>query len=31
MAATLFAGAHLPHWFLMAVAAGCVSTKIFMR
>lgn len=33
MAATLFAGAHLPNWFLMAVTfvTGYVSTKIFMR
>jgi len=33
IAASLFAGAHLPNWFLMLVtfAAGYVSTKIFMR
>ena len=33
MAATLFAGAHLPNWFLMAVTfiTGYVSTRIFMR
>jgi membrane protease YdiL (CAAX protease family) len=33
IAATLFAGAHLPNWFLMIVtfATGYVSTKIFMR
>ena len=33
MAATLFAGAHLPNWFLMAVTfvTGYYSTKIFMR
>lgn len=33
MAAILFAGAHLPNWFLMAVtfATGYVSTRIFMR
>jgi hypothetical protein len=33
MAAALFAGAHLPNWFLMLVtfATGYVSTKIFMR
>jgi membrane protease YdiL (CAAX protease family) len=33
MAATFFASAHLPNWFLMLVtfAAGYVSTKIFMR
>lgn len=33
IAATLFAGAHLPNWFLMLVtfAAGYLSTKIFMR
>jgi len=33
LAAALFAGAHLPNWFLMLVtfAAGYVSTKIFMR
>jgi len=33
MAATLFAGAHLPNWFLMLVTfvTGYYSTKIFMR
>jgi hypothetical protein len=33
MAAALFAGAHLPNWFLMAVTfvMGYYSTKIFMR
>jgi hypothetical protein len=33
MAASLFAGAHLPNWFLMAVTfvTGYYSTKIFMR
>lgn len=33
MAAALFAGAHLPNWFLMLVTfvTGYVSTKIFMR
>jgi hypothetical protein len=33
IAASLFAGAHLPNWFLMLVtfAAGYLSTKIFMR
>jgi hypothetical protein len=33
MAAALFAGAHLPNWFLMLVAfaTGYISTKIFMR
>ena len=33
MAAGLFAGAHLPNWFLMAVTfvTGYYSTKIFMR
>jgi hypothetical protein len=33
MAAALFAGAHLPNWFLMLVTfvAGYYSTKIFMR
>jgi hypothetical protein len=33
MAAALFAGAHLPNWFLMLVtfATGYCSTKIFMR
>jgi hypothetical protein len=33
MAATLFAGAHLPNWFLMVVtfAMGYYSAKIFMR
>jgi hypothetical protein len=33
IAASLFAGAHLPNWFLMLVtfATGYVSTKIFLR
>lgn len=33
MAAALFAGAHLPNWFLMVVTfvTGYVSTRIFMR
>jgi hypothetical protein len=33
IAASLFAGAHLPNWFLMAVTfvTGYYSTKIFMR
>jgi ABC-type cobalamin transport system permease subunit len=33
MAAALFAGAHLPNWFLMVVtfAMGYYSTKIVMR
>lgn len=33
MAATLFAGAHLPNWFLMLVTfvTGYYSTKVFMR
>ncbi len=33
MAATLFAGAHLPNWFLMAVTfvTGYYSTRIFMK
>jgi membrane protease YdiL (CAAX protease family) len=33
MAATLFAGVHLPNWFLMVVtfAMGYYSAKIFMR
>ena len=33
MAAALFAGAHLPNWFLMVVTfvTGYYSTKIFMR
>jgi Type II CAAX prenyl endopeptidase Rce1-like len=33
MAAALFAGAHLPNWFLMLVTfvAGYYSTKIFLR
>lgn len=33
IAATLFAGTHLPNWFLMLVtfAAGYCSTKIYMK
>ena len=33
IAASLFAGAHLPNWFLMLVtfATGYISTRIFMR
>lgn len=33
IAASMFAGAHLPNWFLMLVtfATGYVSTRIFMR